>query len=255
MHQSACTLASSNRSRTFVFVLCRRCRENFLPDRLLEEPVLSEMQVQLRHQQTHRSCDRWLKPLSRPTSAHCLSSCPSGPKVFLRQSFLNTPFRLTRTPTCSPLPNQVVILFLLHWGERPGHAARLSYQGWRAKQCLFLVTGRPTHAAMQTSLACEIWAYQLADIAVYEGGMLGPRVHAGLARSYGLALSNSSSKLRFRILFMVYHTSLSIASLPKPFVGLSLVSPSQQWVGDSKMCRAMQGKYKFQFSARYFFLL
>lgn len=78
---------------------------------------------------------------------------------------------------------------------------------------------------MQTLLAREMWAYQLADIAVYEGSVLGPRVHAGLAQSYGLALYNSSSKLHFRILFMVCHTSLLVLSVPKPFVGLSLVSP------------------------------
>lgn len=160
----------------------------------------------------------------------------------------------TRTP-CSPHPDEVVILFLLHRGERPGRAARQSYQGWRAKQCLFLSPGdwrmlqckrcwlaRRGHINLPISQCTE------ATCCILEIGA-----------SYGLALYNSSYKLRFLIICTVCRTSLLVLSGPKPFVGLSLVSlqPTiRHWktAGDSKICRAMQEKYKFQFSARFSFL-
>lgn len=80
-----------------------------------------------------------------------------------------------------------------------------------------------------------------------------------IGASYGLALYNSSYKLRFLIICTVCRTSLLVLSGPKPFVGLSLVSlqPTiRHWktAGDSEICRAMQEKYKFQFSARFSFL-
>lgn len=222
-HQSARTLASSRRSRNRRFcLLCRRCRANFPPDQLSEEPVLWETQMQWRHRrQTRWCCDRRSKPFSTPTSAHRLSSCPSGPKVFLRQSFSNTPFRLAHAHLVPLLPAKFLFLFLLHATRDLAKLSQAELSGLMTGAVSFSVTGRLTHAAtIRHWLVRCGQAYQLARIAVYGNDVLDPRVNVGLAQKFHSTATHHSSLKTFSNRFLVCRPLVLVVLVPESLVVL-----------------------------------